>query len=124
VRVAFKNINGVESVDVSLNKGLATVVLKDGNAVTMKQLRDAISKNGFSTMESIVVAIGQLNFKDGVWFLRITGPNEDYTLAPEQDAQPPAASLAGKIVTVSGTVAAVPNGKLPTEIRFRSITEK
>lgn len=124
MRVAFKNINGVESVDVSLNKGLATVALKDGNTVTMKQLRDAISKNAFSTKESEIVAIGQLNFKDGVWSLRITGPNEDYTLAPGHDAQPPSAGLAGKIVTVSGTVVAAPNGKLPTEIRFRSITEK
>jgi copper chaperone CopZ len=124
VRVAFKNINGIESVDVSLNKGVATVVLKDGNTVTMKQLRDAISKNGFSTKESIVVAIGQLNFTNGAWSLRVTGANEDYALTPEQGNQPLATSLAGKTVTVTGTIVAVPNGKLPTEIRVSTITEK
>jgi copper chaperone CopZ len=63
VRVALKSVNGVDSVDVSLNKGLATVTLKDGNTVTIKQLQAAIVRNGYSTKQSLVTAIGQLSFR-------------------------------------------------------------
>jgi len=38
VNVALKKVAGVESVEVSLNKGVATVKLKAGNEVTVSQL--------------------------------------------------------------------------------------
>ena len=60
MRVALKSMNGVDTVDVSLNKGLATVNLKPGNAVTVEQLQHAITKNGFTPRQSDVVATGTL----------------------------------------------------------------
>ncbi|MDQ6760621.1 MAG: heavy-metal-associated domain-containing protein, partial [Acidobacteriota bacterium] len=48
VRVALKKFSGVESVDVSLNKGLATVKLKPGNSVEPQQFWDAVRKDGFT----------------------------------------------------------------------------
>jgi copper chaperone CopZ len=38
VDVALKKVAGVESVEVSLKKGLATVRLKPGNTVSVAQL--------------------------------------------------------------------------------------
>jgi copper chaperone CopZ len=42
VRGALKKFAGVESVEVSLNKGLAAVKLKPGNSVTPDQFWDAV----------------------------------------------------------------------------------
>jgi copper chaperone CopZ len=46
VDVALKKVAGVESVEVSLNKGLATVKLKTGNTVSVPQLWELTHKNG------------------------------------------------------------------------------
>jgi len=124
VRVALKSVNGVESVDVSLNKGLATVTLKDGNTVTMKQLQAAITRNGYSTKQSVVTAVGQLLLKDNRWVLRVSGSNEEFALAPDGNAKSPDNNLAGKIVTVIGTVAQPASGKAQTELHFQFVTEK
>jgi copper chaperone CopZ len=124
VRVALKSVNGVESVDVSLNKGLATVTLKDGNTVTMKQLQAAITRNGYSTKQSAVTAVGQLSQKNNGWLLRVSGSNEEFMLTPDGNANPPDNGLVGKIVMVVGTMPQLTAGKGQTELRFQSVTEK
>jgi copper chaperone CopZ len=122
VRVALKGINGVETVDVSLNKGLATVTLKDGNTVTMKQMRDAIGKNGFSTKSSIIVVSGQILEKNGESVLRVSGSNEEFNLSSDGVAADKA--LIGKPVTVEGTVPEVVSGSSAAQLRARSIVER
>ena len=124
MRVALKGVNGVESAEVSLNKGLATVTLKDGNTVTMKQLQTAITRNGYSTKQSVVTAIGQLSLKDNRWQLRVSGSNEEFTLTPDGNTKPPDSNLAGKDVTVVGTLPQLTSGKGQTELHFQSVTEK
>lgn len=124
MRVALKSVNGVESVDVSLNKGLATVTLKDGNTVTMKQLQTAITRNGYSTKQSVVAAIGQLSLKDNRWLLHVSGSNDEFILTPDGSAKPPDVSLTGKVVTVVGTMPQLTAGKGPAELHFQSVTEK
>jgi hypothetical protein len=111
-------------VEVSLNKGLATVTLKDGNAVTMKQLQAAITRNGYSTKQSTVTAIGQLSLKDSRWLLRVSGSNEEFILTPDGNAKLPDASLVGKVVIVVGTMPQLASGKGETELHFQSVTEK
>jgi copper chaperone CopZ len=122
VRVALKGIKGVEAVDVSLNKGLATVTLQDGNAVTMKQLRDAIGKNGFTTKSSNVVGTGQLLEHAGL-VLRASGSNEEFSLVPD-GAVAIDRALIGKSVTVEGTVLEVASGSSASQLRVRSMVEK
>jgi hypothetical protein len=58
VRVSLKSVSGVDSVDVSLAKGLATVKMRPGNTATLKQLQSAITKNGF-TMKDSTATIGR-----------------------------------------------------------------
>jgi hypothetical protein len=123
VRVALKGVNGVDSVEVSLNKGLATVTLKDGNTVTMTQLQSAITRNGYSTKQSVVTAIGQLSTKDGRWVLHVSGSNEEFTLTPGSNTKPPESNLAGKVVTVTGTISESVSGKAQTELHFQSVAE-
>jgi copper chaperone CopZ len=124
VRVALKAVPGVDSVEVSLNKGLATLELKPGNNATLKQLQDAIAKNGFTTKQSEVTVRGQLIVEGGKSLLQVTGTNEKYDLVPEQGAPDSAAALVGKLVVVDGTVPETLKGKAPDVIRYRSLREE
>ena len=111
-------------MDVSLNKGLATVTLKPGNTVTIEQLQHAITKNGFTTKRSTVVAIGTLVSANHKLALRVSGSNEVFDLVPENqqantsDLKP----LSGKSVTVEGVIPETPKGEKPETIDFRAIT--
>ena len=116
----MKNINGVDTVDVSLNKGLAAMKMKPGNNVTMKQLLDAIAKNGFSTKQSAVILAGEIVQQDGKVAVRVSGSNELYYLSGEP-AQ--ARSLMGKKVIVEGTIPEVAKGKVADSIQPKTITE-
>ena len=71
VRGALKKFSGVESVDVSLNKGLATVKLKPANPVTPEQLWDAVKKNGFTPKDTRVVVRGEIVSKGGKSQLKV-----------------------------------------------------
>ena len=124
MRVALKSVNGVESVDVSLNKGLATVILKPGNTVTMEELQHAITKNGFTPKQSTVVVTGTLVSDNQKVALRVSGSNELFNLVPE-DPQTKTSDLTrlnGKAIKVDGEIPETPKGKKPDTIDFRSIT--
>ena len=58
MRVSLKSVAGVDSVDVSLEKGLAVVKMKPGNTATLKQLNEAITKNGFTMKDSTATVVG------------------------------------------------------------------
>jgi copper chaperone CopZ len=122
VRVSVKSVAGVESVDVSLAKGLASVKMKPGNTVTMKQLQSAITKNGFTMKDSTVTVEGTAVVEAGRVQLKVSGSNEMLDLVPQGQAAPSAA-LNGKSVTVTGVVPETAKGKL-FSIHYQSITEK
>jgi copper chaperone CopZ len=122
VRVSVKSVAGVESVDVSLAKGLASVKMKPGNTVTLKQLQSAITKNGFTMKDSTVTVEGTAIVEAGKVQLKVSGSNEMLDLVPQGQAAPSAA-LNGKSVTVTGVVPETAKGKL-FSIHYQSITEK
>lgn len=123
MRVSLKSVAGVDTVNVSLEKGLASVTLKAGNNATLKQLNDAIAKNGFTMKQSEATVDGQVVQEGGKLKLQITGSNDKLELAPEPEASP-AASLVGKNVEVSGTLPEAAKGNTPEVIRYRTIVEK
>jgi copper chaperone CopZ len=122
VRVSVKSVAGVESVDVSLAKGLASVKMKPGNTVTLKQLQSAITKNGFTMKDSTVTVEGTAVVEAGRVQLKVSGSNEMLDLVPQGQAAPSAA-LNGKSVTVTGVVPETAKGK-SFSIHYESITEK
>jgi len=65
VSVPVKKIPGVETVNVSLNKGLVSINLAPGNKVTMAQIRKAILDDAFTPKDAKVVAEGILVPKTG-----------------------------------------------------------
>jgi hypothetical protein len=82
VSVAVKKIDGVQSVSVSLNKGLVTIELVPGNHLTMPGLRRVITANGFSPKEATVIVDGVLENRSGTPMLKADGTSETFVLVP------------------------------------------
>lgn len=121
MRVSLLSVAGVATVDVSLEKGLATVKLKPGNFVTLKQLQTAITKNGFTMKESKVVAAGKLLSADGNTKLQISSSNEIVSLMPDSSTSSAPAPSASNTVVVEGKVPEPAKGKFPDTIRYHAI---
>jgi hypothetical protein len=117
------SVNGVASVEVSLEKGLVAVKLKPGNTVTLKQLQDAITKNGFTMKQSHLVAAGKVIQAGGGTKFQISGSNEILTLVPEPTALPAPSPTAATAI-VDGTIPEAVKGKSPESIRYRSLSEE
>jgi copper chaperone CopZ len=86
VSVAVKKLDGVQSVNVSLNKGLVTIELAAGNHLTLPELRRVITANGFSPKEATVVVDGVLENRSGTAMLKADGTNETFVLVPTANA--------------------------------------
>jgi len=116
------SVGGVESVKVSLEKGLATVKFKPGNSVTLKQLQSAITKNGFTMKESKIVAAGKLLQEGGNTKFQITGSNDVLSVVAESSAAAAPSATGSATFVVEGTIPENAKGKTPDTIRYRSLT--
>ena len=83
VDVALKKVAGVETVEVSLNKGLATVKLKPDNTVSVPQLWELIHKNGYTPKTTVVLVRGELTSVNGIFQLRVSGLKDTLALAAD-----------------------------------------
>src|SRR5579872_3404666 len=92
VDVALKKVAGVESVEVSLNKGLATVKLKPGNSVSVPQLWELIHKNGYTPKATAVSVRGDLSNANGRLELKVRGPRKHWHSLPIRRTPRPTAS--------------------------------
>jgi copper chaperone CopZ len=124
VRVSLKSVAGVDSVDISLEKGLAVVKMKPGNTATLKQLNEAITKNGFSMKDSTATVAGTVIETAGSVMLKVSGSNDLLKLIPQFTSATNAVSMVGKTVLVEGTVPEAGKGKAPDSLRYQSITEE
>jgi Heavy-metal-associated domain len=124
VRVSLKAVPGVDSVDVNLEKGLAVVKLKLGNMATLKQLNEAIAKNGFTMKDSTATVAGTVTSTDGDAMLRVSGSNDMLRLVPQSASAPNATLMIGKTVLVEGTIPEAGKDKAPVSLRYQSITEE
>ena len=118
VRGALKKFPGVESVDVSLNKGLATVKLKPGNTVRPQDFWEAVRKNGFTPKETRVLVRGEVtNFAQPQ--LKVTGTDLVLDLKAEPKLLDEAKRQVGNAVTVEGTLTPGKDlkGQVPLEVR-------
>jgi hypothetical protein len=123
VRVSLKSVSGVDVVDVSLEKGLASVKMKPGNTATFKQLQEAITKNGFTMKPSNVSVVGKLVMVNGQPQLHVSGSNDVLSLIPD-NLPAEVSRLTDKPVLVEGTLNEAAKGKAPDSIRYRAIAEE
>jgi hypothetical protein len=102
VRVALMKFPGVESADVSLNKGLATVKLKPGNSIRPSEFWEAIRKNGNTPRATHVTVRGEI--QPGGTQLRVSGSNEVFQLKAAPPLRQQITASAGKTVMLDGTL--------------------
>jgi hypothetical protein len=114
----------VDSVDVSLAKGLASVSMKPGNTATLKQLQEAISKNGFTMKDSPATVSGTVVVTNDKTQLQVSGSNEVLALVAESQSSSDVTPVSGKSVLVEGTIPEATKGKVPDTIRYHSIKEE
>jgi copper chaperone CopZ len=115
VNVALKKVTGVESVDVSLNKGLATVRLKPGNVVTVPQFWQLLHDKGYTPRATAVSVRGELAEAQGRMQLKVTGTKDILGLIadPKNAAvYSEASNKTGQTVIVQGVM--VPGKDLKT----------
>lgn len=124
MRVSLKSVSGVDAVDVSLEKGSASVKMKPGNAATFKQLQEAITRNGFTMKSSSLSVAGKIVLVNGQPRLQVSGSNDLVNLVPDSSQTPSVNALAEKLVVVEGTLNEAAKGKAPDTIRYRSIKEE
>ena len=58
-------MDGVESIDVSIEKASADIRLRPDNRVTLEQIRRAIRSNGYPTKVADITARGKFAEQDG-----------------------------------------------------------
>lgn len=124
VHVALKKMPGVESVDVSLNKGLATVRLRAGNTLSVQQFWQTIHQNGYTPKNTAVSLRGELVNAKGQMKLKITGTNEVLDLVADSSnaaAYKTAESKLGQTVTIEGVMMPMKNLKTPVPLEVRRI---
>jgi copper chaperone CopZ len=115
VRGALKKLSGVESVDVSLNKGLANVKLKSGNTLRPEELWEAVRRNGFTPKETSVMVRGEVDAGK----LKVTGTSQVFDLAPDPKNPKGLDELRGpqRILTVRGTLTPRKDSKAPVPLQ-------
>ena len=116
----MRKVQGVESVEVSLKKALASIRLRPDNRVTLAQLRQLVKSNGFTSRDIAVTVTGELGqAADGVT-LTVAGTGTVLTLVADQSRAAlyqtvrDRAKTPRTVVTLSGVVPE-PAGKDPRE---------
>ena len=118
VRVALKDIPGVNEVQVSLSKGDAAVTFAPGNTVRYEQLQRAIEKNGFVLKGATLVADGTVVSSGAGYELQVSGSGDHLRL--EAGSAASLAALAGKSAEVTGDVPELRKGERPDVLRYTS----
>jgi copper chaperone CopZ len=124
VRVALKSIKGVETVDVSLDKGEAVATFAPGNTVRYEDLLRAIEKNGFVVKGSKLVADGHVDSAGSPAVFEITGSNDHFRLKPANNGASTMPQAQSRPVEVTGSVPEVAKGKAPDVLRYDSVVLK
>lgn len=120
LHVSMKGIQGVNTVDVDLNRGLVTIKLNPGNGASMRQFNEAVERNGFTHKDVDIMVIGKLTGTAAAPFLEVSGTQDRYALSPAGNGID-LASLLGKTVTVAGVLPQAPKGKVSDTVRYKTI---
>src|SRR5215813_850077 len=119
VRVALIKFQGVETAEVSLNKGLATVRLKPGNTVRPSEFWEAIRKNGNSPKTTRVVVRGEIVGSGAQ--MKVTGSNEVFDLKPTSAIAQQLKAAAGRTLTVEGVLTPGKDTRTPVPLEVQAL---
>ena len=116
VKVAVQKVQGVESVQLSLERAEADIRLKPENQVSLDHFRRIVKGNGFEPREAKVSASGVVRNAGGKLTFEV--PGTAVPLAISSDGSAPAAykqlessAARGTPVEITGTVEPLPDGR-------------
>lgn len=107
VEKGLKNIEGIQTVKVSLNQGKAYITLQPDNQVSLSEIQQKVKSNGFSSRDAEVILQGELSKQEDKIFIE-TG-QERYLILDSSDKGALAKireMKAGSSVKVAGEVKA------------------
>jgi copper chaperone CopZ len=119
VRVAIQKYKGVDSVEVSLSKGMASVKLKPGNNIRPAELWETIRKNGYTNKAAHVTVRGQVSA--GGDRVTVSGSGEVFALEEDSRAAGEAKRFAGKTATIHGAITPEKDLKRAVPLKVESI---
>jgi len=120
VRGALQKLSGVDKVDVSLNKGLATVKLKPGNTLRPEDFWQTVRKNGFTPKETTVIVRGEVEGEK----LKVSGTSQLLSLVSDPKNPTALAEVtgeSGKTVTMTGSLTPQNDSKVSVPLQVRAI---
>ena len=124
VNVALKKVPGVDSVDVSLNKGLATVKLKQGNTLSVPRFWQLLHEKGYTPKATVVSARGELTGSAPKLQLRVIGTKDVLDLVADPKNAPAfneATKRIGQSVIVQGVMTPGKDLKLLTPLQVDQV---
>jgi len=124
VDVALKKVTGVDSVEVSLNKGLAIVKLKPGNAVSVPQLWQLLHEKGYTPKLTTVSVRGDLMEGQGRVQLKVSGTRDIIALVPDPKnpaAHTDASKKLAQTVIIQGLMTPGKDLKAPVPIQVSQV---
>lgn len=124
--VAIRKIEGVASVEVSLNGGFADVKLKPGNRIDAERIRQVARDNGFTPKGAEVRVAGQLIEQGGTPALSVTSLDAVYLLVEHAEAKgklAEARKALGRSVLVTGYLAETATAPPPDATRVLELRD-
>ena len=79
----LKKMDGLEKIQVSLNKGKAYISLASENTLTLQQIQEEVKSNGFSARKAEVILQGELLLKGNAWQINVD--DEVFRVAADTD---------------------------------------
>jgi copper chaperone CopZ len=116
IRVAVQKVEGVESVELSLERAQADIRLRPENRVVLDDFRRIVKANGFEPRQAVVTVIGAAREAQGKLQLDVAGTAQSLVVSAKSDAgahqQIKSASAPGAaaVLEVSGVVEKASDG--------------
>ena len=117
MRVAVEKLEGVESVEVSLNEGRVRIRFASDNGVTIAELRRTIRNQGFSPKEARLTVSARIEERNGALIAVVPGSETSYAVVPSAKVQTRLASAVGTILVLEGEIEADENDVTPDRLR-------
>ncbi len=86
VRVAVQKVDGVESVELSLERAEADIRLRKGNRVTLDRFRQIVKANGFEPKQATVTAVGTVREVGGTLAFEVSGVPTPLIISSDKSA--------------------------------------
>ncbi len=102
--MAVQKLDGVESVEVSLNEGRVRVQFAPKTSVTIAELRRTIRNQGFTPREAKLTVSAQIEMRGGGLVAMVPGSGVTYTVTAGGDVLERLSGLVGSTVVLEAEV--------------------